>query len=80
MAQLGSLLEMRQANERAQAVHSFGGNAAAFGAVQVQRASVQVENAARANDWPDIEFRVTKLWLTCSRLIAVIAHLKLTCP
>ena len=52
----------------AQEVHSFGGNAASFGGAQVRRIALEVEDAARAQDWPTVSTRMGELNQACARL------------
>ena len=80
LEQLERLAGAHQAEELAQEAHSFGGNAASFGATQVQCVALEVEDAARAHDWAAVAGRVAALRQACSRLKHEIAHLSLLNP
>ncbi len=74
---LEELVSQRKAEELAQDVHSFGGNAASFGGAQVRRIAMELEQAARANDWPTVTKRMTELREACLRLREAVRELNL---
>jgi PAS domain S-box-containing protein len=62
----------------AEEAHSFGGNAASFGAAQVQEAALELERVARNDDWPEVTKQLGRLRDACAILRAEIARLNLT--
>jgi PAS domain S-box-containing protein len=80
LEQLERLAGERNPVELAQAVHSFGGNAASFGAAQVRRVALELEEAAHAHDWAAVAARMMELRAACARLRKEIAQLNLTTP
>ncbi|MFT3868490.1 MAG: PAS domain S-box protein [Nibricoccus sp.] len=65
---LAELANVRQGGALAQAAHSFGGDAVSFGGLQVRRCSLDLEEAARAEDWQLVEKRLHSLRSACRRL------------
>jgi PAS domain S-box-containing protein len=68
----------RLAPELAPAAHQLGGTAASFGGIEVRRAALAVEHAARADDWPAVAQRLDELRAACARLRAALLAMKLT--
>ena len=77
LEQIGRLAADRQAGALVEAVHSFGGNAAAFGAIEVRRAALAVEGAASAGNWGAVAAQIERLRTACVRLRSEIARLNL---
>ncbi|MEO6244180.1 MAG: PAS domain S-box protein [Opitutaceae bacterium] len=71
---LGQLAAERQADQLSDAAHSFGGNAAVFGGMQVRRVALDLENAARAGEWPAVSAGLAELRAACARLRAELAR------
>ena len=72
---LGKLVRARQAEELAQEAHSFGGNAVSFGGMQVRRVALELEDAARTEDWPLAEKRLLQLREASLRLKSELSQL-----
>jgi|GEM_PF-3419651 len=53
--------------------HSFGGNAASFGGMQVRRVALELERAARAEDWPGAGATLAQLEQACAHLRTEVA-------
>jgi PAS domain S-box-containing protein len=80
LERLERLAGERQVESLAHEAHSFGGNAASFGGAQVRRHALDVENAARAQDWAAVADAMVGLRQACSRLKREIEHLNLLSP
>jgi len=78
LEELARLVGARQVEELAQEVHSFGGNAASFGGAQVRRIALELEDAARTQDWASVADRMVDLREACSRLKLEIGRLNLS--
>ncbi len=77
LGQIAFLAEKRSADELAKAAHSFGGNAASIGGIEVQHLALQLETAARSENWTAVAQQIAELRLACSRLIDEINNLDL---
>lgn len=75
--QIGRLAREQNAAELAELAHAFGGEAAAFGGVKVRELALELEEAARQQDWADVERRRQDLELACTRLREEIDRLNL---
>ena len=80
LERLERLASERQPEELAQEAHSFGGNAASFGAIQIRRVALELESAARAQNWTAVAERMIELRQACARLKGEIAQLNLLSP
>jgi CheY-like chemotaxis protein len=67
----------RDADALAADAHSFGGNAASFGAVEVRRVALELEDFVRDGAWPEAEARMAALRGACERLRAELQRLSL---
>jgi len=65
---LEQLIQKRQDEELAQEAHSFGSNAVSFGGLQVRRVALELENSARAANWPAVADCMITLRTACTRL------------
>jgi CheY-like chemotaxis protein/HPt (histidine-containing phosphotransfer) domain-containing protein len=70
----------RQAAPLGDAAHSLGGNAAVFGGMQVRRAALKLEDAARAGAWTAVPAQLAELRAACARLRAELARRNLAAP
>ena len=77
LARLAHLVDSRQPDALAQEAHSLGGNAASFGAAEVRRIALELEDAALAGDWPGATRQLPELRQACARLKAEIGRLNL---
>lgn len=68
LQRLAGLAAERARGELADEVHGFGGNAASFGGIEVRRVALEVEEAARAENWTDVDARMHELEKACRRL------------
>ncbi|PTX95509.1 PAS domain S-box protein [Opitutus sp. ER46] len=69
---LAKLVADRAAKEVAAEAHSFGGGAVVFGGIGVRRASLELEAAARAEDWGQAEDRLARLNAAAEQLRAAL--------
>jgi len=70
----------RQGVALADAAHALGGNAAAFGGVEVRRAALALEAAARVDGWPEVAVQLPHLRAACARLRHEVARLNVGSP
>jgi CheY-like chemotaxis protein/HPt (histidine-containing phosphotransfer) domain-containing protein len=75
--EIARLATERDAAKLATLAHAFGGEAASFGGAAVRQVALEVESAAEAQDWAEVETRVRELEKACDRLRAEIDRLGL---
>jgi HPt (histidine-containing phosphotransfer) domain-containing protein len=80
LVRLARLVETRQARALVLEAHAFGGNAAAFGAAQVRRAAIELEEAAEQRNWPAGSARLADLQRACERLRAEVERHNILTP
>jgi PAS domain S-box-containing protein len=78
LKKIEALATEKNAMGLAEEAHSFGGNAASFGAVQVQQAALELEHIARHDGWPEVAKQIARLRDACATLRSEIARLNLT--
>jgi HPt (histidine-containing phosphotransfer) domain-containing protein len=78
LARLGELVAARAGERLGDEAHGLGGNAASFGGKEVRRVSLELEQVARAEDWPGVDVQWTQLRAACERLRNEITRLNLT--
>ena len=72
------LFEVKGAEELGQQAHSFGGNAASIGGIEVRHIALELEAAALALKWPAVKAHLNELRRACGRLNQGIDRLNLT--
>ena len=80
LARLAQLAAERHPDQLGNEAHSFGGNAASFGGRQVRHVALELEQAARAGDWPGVSVLLVRLREACGRLRTELVRLNLTAP
>jgi HPt (histidine-containing phosphotransfer) domain-containing protein len=78
LRKIETLAAEKRASTLAEDAHSFGGNAASFGATQVQEAALELERVARHDDWPEVAKQLGRLRDACATLRSEIVRLNLT--
>jgi PAS domain S-box-containing protein len=78
LAKITQLAAERQGEKLGDEAHSLGGNAAAFGGMQVRRESLKLEVAARAGDWPGVARELANLRGAAVRLRAELKRISTT--
>ena len=73
LERLQQLIAGRAGGKLGDEVHSFAGNAASFGGTQVQRVALQLERAARAEDWQGVAVTWAQLEQACAHLRIEVA-------
>jgi HPt (histidine-containing phosphotransfer) domain-containing protein len=74
MERIVALAVERKVAELAQSAHNVAGSSAILGARQVQVASIALELAVRAEDWPAVGAHLTALLGAWARLEAALAR------
>jgi PAS domain S-box-containing protein len=74
LEQLERLAAERNGVALGDTAHSLSGNAAVFGGMQVRRTALDLEAAARANDWTAVPARLAELRAACTRLREELAR------
>jgi CheY-like chemotaxis protein len=75
LANIAQYAAERQGKKLGDEAHSFGGNAAAFGAMQVRRESLKLETSARAGDWAGVARELESLRAAAIRLRAELKRI-----
>jgi CheY-like chemotaxis protein len=77
LTHMARLVALRQAEELGNTAHSFGGNAACFGGLEVRQVALELEEQVRAGAWPDVDRQYQRLQQACARLRSEIARRQL---
>jgi CheY-like chemotaxis protein len=77
IARMASLLEQRQ-TELGNLAHSFGGNAACFGGLEVRQVALKLEEVVRTEAWPEAAQQYARLQQACGRLKAELVRRQLS--
>jgi PAS domain S-box-containing protein len=77
LALIEQLAARRAMPQTADEAHGFAGNAAVLGALEVRRCALEVERAARAGQWEEVDRRVPAMRAACARLRETLLQMQL---
>jgi PAS domain S-box-containing protein len=77
LTHMARLVALRQGEELGSAAHSFGGNAACFGGLEVRQVALELERRARAGAWSEADQQYQRLQQACTRLRTEITRRQL---